>query len=340
MDLPQRETTVFKFAHRQRGAAVLAGCLLILFIFALSSVFNTQLAVSEQLLTGNELRLAQATNNAHSGLAQAQSELSKPATRTTPALSSNTNVVNSDGQTQGRFSTHIQTMAPTRMKIISQGWSADSSAKKSMSLQVQQQNLIQYFPQASVTATQSIVLGENIELRNSPSTSLWAGKSIQSTLQSENIKPNDTQLAALNKNEFVRNFLGMTMNQITANFPSPNCTTQRCTTENIAVNEPITYIEGDLTIDRNLGSETQPVILLLDGSLKMEHNATIHGIVFILNDWVDTHSNGEINGALLLAGKLDLRGIVSIHYAPSIIAQLQQSATYYTAIEGTWRNEY
>jgi hypothetical protein len=70
-----------------------------------------------------------------------------------------------------------------------------------------------------------------------------------------------------------------------------------------ARNETI-WIEGDLDLDSGtIGSPEAPVVLVVNGDLKMEGNTVVFGLIYVTGDW-DGAGGYDVHGAVVLEGQV------------------------------------
>ncbi len=100
---------------------------------------------------------------------------------------------------------------------------------------------------------------------------------------------------------------------------------------------------NQLSIDTafDLGSTNNPVILIVDGQLVMNHSsAKISGLVYTSQDLTmkDPANAGQFVGSVVSEKGVDINQNVSFTYDPTLSANLQNQQTFYTRVAGSWKD--
>ena len=98
------------------------------------------------------------------------------------------------------------------------------------------------------------------------------------------------------------------------------------------------FIAGNLVVTHDLGSTGHPVLLVIDGSLDLQDNARITGLVVLLHDWDNSMQAGSIRGSVIVDGNVSFDGIVSFNYDQAVLASVQQSTGYFYPVAGAWHD--
>ena len=102
------------------------------------------------------------------------------------------------------------------------------------------------------------------------------------------------------------------------------------------------WIEGDLAIEgpATLGSTERPLLLVVDGELRLQGAVTIHGVVVSRAPAWDTSgtSGAEIHGALVALGDLRGDGTPTIVRDAAVLARLHGGLGHFARVAGSWRD--
>lgn len=99
----------------------------------------------------------------------------------------------------------------------------------------------------------------------------------------------------------------------------------------------VIWIEGDVSLDDvTLGSAAQPVILIVNGNLRLTGTCTVNGLVYVTGD-LDAQGTPTLYGSLVTAGDAEATGNLKIVYDPEV---LNRVATIGRAakVPGTFRD--
>ena len=99
----------------------------------------------------------------------------------------------------------------------------------------------------------------------------------------------------------------------------------------------VIWIEGDVSLDDvTLGSAAQPVILIVNGNLRLTGTCTVNGLVYVAGD-LDAQGTPTLYGSLVTAGDAEATGTLKIVYDPEV---LNRVATIGRAakVPGTFRD--
>lgn len=334
-----------QIAPDQKGAYTLAAVMFILLILGLSSVFATQMSVSEQRIAYNGLHIYQARQNAQSIYSNIQTnlrwkdishiEMGEEATFNYPKIPGTT------GASQGSATAIIRRDSPNTFQLEIESRSTSNFARYALSQDFTFQQLFHFLPQQAIIARENIRLSglnDISTLENKPGSPLvWAGGAITADLNSAEIRENDNRLRVLSSRELIQNFSRLDIDALKFTTKSINCESTQCGNDNIGENS-IAYISGDITIDQNIGSASSPVILIINGQLNIQNNATIQGVVILLNDWSASTQAGNVRGSIIVDGNVDIDGVVGFQYDQEVLTNLNQNTSYFLPIAGAWRD--
>lgn len=96
----------------------------------------------------------------------------------------------------------------------------------------------------------------------------------------------------------------------------------------------------NLTGPALIGSTDRPVLLVVEGSLRLSDGVQVHGAVVQLNPQWDTRGthDARIDGALFAAGNVVGDGTPTIEYDRAVLARLHHEAGIFVRVPGSWRD--
>jgi hypothetical protein len=101
------------------------------------------------------------------------------------------------------------------------------------------------------------------------------------------------------------------------------------------------WITGDCTIDTDVGTLAEPVMLVVEGDLSLDDGIDLYGGLYVL-DTATLSSTGSPNlhGVLFIDGDLDLgAGGLALNYDDVVLANLNRVGGRHAAIPGAWNDE-
>lgn len=157
----------------------------------------------------------------------------------------------------------------------------------------------------------------------------------------------DPALIALNGvTNFFPSLVGFsrTVYQTLPNVASPACPSGSCSPsiQNLAQQgRRLFYVAGPLALPSGtkLGSDSDPVVLVVDGPLQLQSSTQITGLVFTQGlSWQGATVDDWIKGATLVQGPccVDVQGTASLIYDRDVMRRLQLAAGAYARVPGSW----
>ena len=167
--------------------------------------------------------------------------------------------------------------------------------------------------------------------------------------------------------QFTANFLSDSLTHLRESAPQSITCVQACSDAHLAGKTGFIWIEGDLVLDNitlgnfgaignanpndlNAGTDSTPVLLIVNGNLSITNNTNINGLVIVQGNWDTAGSGGRINGAVLVngtgnrdgtpgneAGNFVSTGGLTIKYETFVLRNVQRLGSY-VSIVGTWRD--
>lgn len=96
---------------------------------------------------------------------------------------------------------------------------------------------------------------------------------------------------------------------------------------------------GPLTIDADIGSPTEPVALVVEGSIEFGASpVTVHGLVYSRAATWTTGGSGTIRGAAVAEGDLNVLGTLNVVFDGPLLARLRANTGSFVQLPGSWRD--
>ncbi len=107
-------------------------------------------------------------------------------------------------------------------------------------------------------------------------------------------------------------------------------------------NAQTVWIDGDANFETALdvGTPQRPVLLIVDGALRIRGDVAIHGLVHAARlEWsAGSGPVARVHGAAIVDGDAVLSGSVDFIHDATLLARLQQQAAAPTLVPGSWRD--
>jgi len=281
-------------------------------------------------------------------------------------------------QSPGAYSVSLKQYAINKdiITIKVEGFSGDTSVSSPGQIITQRllkTSLISYRPPAPLIARDTINIGNGLSIinrTNNPDGNIpkatWSGgkthskyNNISATIDVvsqdgkldglSGIYEMDTALKKLTPDKLFQNFFTKTKSEMKAIATVIDCH-KGCTGGDINnMKNRIIWIDATksnnsyetLRINRSItiGSENNPVILIIDGNLKLDDiNANISGIIYTTQDFENINGAGNINGSLISEGKIIASGNFTFTYKNKILLSLINNMGSYVRIAGSWKD--
>ena len=109
----------------------------------------------------------------------------------------------------------------------------------------------------------------------------------------------------------------------------------------------LTGSSGTVTLDENLGSDTNPVMLIVEGDLVIDSGVEVRGVIYHRakpaggdTTW-DVDGTATIRGAVIVEGGLTLDGssaTPTLVYSPVVLRAVKVSMGSFVRVPGSWRD--
>lgn len=217
-------------------------------------------------------------------------------------------------------------------------------------------------PAAALTARGDIMAGGTLSLANTDVASggltAQAGGSVAlanadlatvpGAPAASSIAAQDGDLATLDTPRMISRFLGLDRNRWLSlpgahSLSCPvDCTRALVETLGTDIDRPMLWITNDLQLEGPLtvGSPQRPVLLVVDGQIRLAGGVHVHGtIISLAATWDSTGTaNAAIHGALISAGSVIGDGTPSVVYDAGVLARLHGEFGTFARVPGSWRD--
>ncbi|MDH5216202.1 MAG: hypothetical protein OEX19_00770 [Gammaproteobacteria bacterium] len=166
----------------------------------------------------------------------------------------------------------------------------------------------------------------------------WAGGGTPGFDQTKWMITGDSDMSNTNTNTFFSYYFSGTKNSVKAISERLDCTSSTCSKNDVSNNGLVYWIDGNITINGgNVGTEAEPVILIVNNGNLTIKNSTVNGFVYVAGNWDNNDENATINGALVTEGNLSGVGGLTVNKnANNALANLADMAGAYIIYPGSW----
>lgn len=103
------------------------------------------------------------------------------------------------------------------------------------------------------------------------------------------------------------------------------------------------WIEGPLILNsnNNLGTETNPMVIIATGDVAIDGPMTISGLLYTRGDLIWANASADVSmlkGALLVEGDMEVSGRVDLWYRSAVIDALKNQTGSFVRVPGSWWN--
>lgn len=243
-----------------------------------------------------------------------------------------------------------------------------SDATATISVILKMRPLIRAAPASALTCGTTCALGGSFSVENFDAASngitvnsggATTGTSAVSTipgLPSQNsVVSNDSSLASVaasdptcSDNKVFKTYFGSTIDQFAASPATKSLTCSSGSDCGSALTQA--YADGwrsfyvpdgfQLSGNNTYGSTADPITLVSPGSMALNGNTTVYGLLFSNDSTYDNLGTGalKIHGALLSCKEFKANGNGNILYDPDAIKNLQRSTAVMVRVPGSWRD--
>jgi len=356
-------TKSMMYSHQQ-GMITLLMAIVLLFAISSLTMFGVHVGVMEQRVSANVFRAHQAFEAAQAGIDASMALLDRQEIRRMGEA--NGGIVISQYPTKtltdsydnsvGTYTISYETIEAhnyEHLKVSVIGKSSDNTSIKSLEQDIDFVPYISYPPPATVVAHTSIYVKDALLDNQSkdPYTGdwwdavIWSGGNSQiinteiptTSSELERIYEHSNKLKLLSDDGFFENFFIETKTNVKLRSTEVSCSTA-CNTSSLPQNKGLVWVTGTLTIDNNYGSQSNPVILVVEGTLKITNGATLQGLIYVDGNWDNGNNPGSINGAIIVNGSVKTSGGMNLVYDQVAMRNIQKNLGFPVRTAGTWRD--
>ena len=335
---------------RQMGIATLSISMMLLFIITIASLSTARISITEQLVSNNLYREKQAFEAAQASLEAALDNLKQSLSKT-PLASTIAGGGSSKLNNGAAYSYTYQVIDINQdnisVNIIATGYSDNGSGTRTVQQSAHFIPPLINTPIAPLTSRDSIwVSGVNITNTIAAPLAHSGGPItiIASPQGSACTQPaycvTDSALNAMSKEGFFEYYFGLEKVLLQGLSEVFNCT--ECgeildgQTGKIAWITPKSKDPIHLD-DSNIGSQDDPILLIIEGDLGHLSNSTIYGLVYVTGKITSNNDNFKIVGALITEDRTTLQGNIILSYDTTVLANLDKLGRF-ARIAGSWRD--
>ncbi len=359
------------FSCHQQGVATLVMSVVLLGTMTVLGFMTAQTAITEQKVVANEYRATQAFEAAEAGLQYGSALLESDSARLVLDANSDGYIDAATGsdindaalQNGAKYTVSYRNVTPgdfSLLEITSVGKSIDGTVLRTIKELYVNRTYISSSPVNSLTAKGTVDLSGNLTITNANTKrTIWAGGAVSLSGSAStdagggdgsdsgglnpDVTANDAFLSSMTNDAFFEAFMGGDKTTLKSKADiklSGSGLTNYSSTLNgkKGVSIWIDQSSGDAMLSGGvIGSEEQPVILIVNGNLKFVGNNTIYGLVYVTQDWNNAGAGTiEINGAVVIEGNVSATGTPDINYSPLVNTNLQQKVGTHVKIPGSW----
>lgn len=361
---------------RRKGAATLIMTVVLFVLSTLIILFAANLGKLQNQASANLSRYNQAYAAAEAGLEfginylkqNSATILANPVSGHIPAYSdsSTSNVTLANNSTYTITYTNPIANNYDLIKVSSTGTSDDGSATHTISQEVEQGSLLSNPPSLPLITKGSVSMSGNAQIINttsnttiesastvsltgSSSTLLNSGTSSTAGSLGSDIQQNSSSLSSTSQGDFFATYFGASTTAVAgsvSNYYNNSSDTNYSSTlaGKTGTSIWIDQTNGTATINGSttIGSASNPVLLIVNGSLSLSGNVTIYGFLFVIgtNDITTFSGNTKIIGGMATTETLNMSGSIEVTYDPAVLDNLQNqpSLLYYAKVPGSWKD--
>lgn len=261
----------------------------------------------------------------------------------------------------------------SKVVVYARGWSDDNTAVQHIVQEIREEDALANGPDNPMVSRAGVNIGGNADIYNPfKNITVWSGSKLDlgtnatmdtyipppgATDCDDNSPPinysdcmassvgeeigidvleNDTNLSVLSGDDFFKNFFGMAPSLYKRYMVTRVVTPANITTIDNLTRE-IIWVDGDVTLNAyTLGTETEPVILIIDGDLTMGGSFSLYGLLYVRDD-LNAGGTPTIEGVAIVEDQSNITGSLQIIYNPDAISNLGLMDVT-VPVAGSWRD--
>lgn len=158
--------------------------------------------------------------------------------------------------------------------------------------------------------------------------------------------PSDTSLSSMSDDQMFMSYFGVTKDAFRNSTATKTITCSGVCNSELAnaINEGARqiWVEGDITLNQNAtyGSETAPIMLVVNGNIELRGTMIIYGLVYCQDSTWDNTGGGDatVIGAVISEGNFTATGTPNPTYDPDVLRRLRDTTGAYAKVPGGWRD--
>lgn len=360
-----------------QGAATLIIAVVFIMLSTLIIIFAARNGLMHSKISANTARNSQAYEAAEAGLEYGinyldQNSATIIASPTNGFINftnaNTTNVALSNGSKFSIVYTNPTVNDYTMIQITSTGQSDDNSSTRSVSQVVKRSSIIANTGThaltsksninitgngsiSNLTSSQTVASGGTVAFGGNGSTYTSGGQQSDAGGILADVTQNVGALSSATTNDFFASYFGTTSTSAVrsqANYSySSNSSANYSSTLN-GIQGAMIWIDANngstasLSGNTVIGSASNPVLLIVNGSFSISGNVTVYGMVFVLGDsgLTTLTGNNNIIGTIVSTETMNISGNTFVSYDQSVLDNLKNSAsmTTWAKVSGSWKD--
>lgn len=358
------------------GAATLIMTIVLVTLTTLIILFAASSAIMQDQIMSNTNRANQAFTAADAGMEYGinylkQNRVAILATATLGILgsfinTSTTNVTMANGSKYTIVYTNPVAFNYNLINIASTGVSDDGKATRTVNQLVQFGSMAVDTPTVPLVSKGDTTLSGSTELVNNfGNTTLISGGSVTMSGSSKtklllgtsstpgniksDIQQNTSSIGNQSNDDMFASYFGVSQTTVKSNvqhYYSNSSDTNYSSTLNGMTGTSIwidqtNNSQATFTSSVTIGSPTNPVLLIINGNVRLAGSVTVYGLVYVIGTAVtDITGSVDVIGGIITTGTATLTGSTSVTYDPNVLSnmQTQSSMLYFAKVPGSWRD--
>lgn len=366
----------FKICKRISGAITLLATLILVALATLIILFAANFGVMQSKIISNMNRSQQAFSAADAGLQFGMVYFQKNSSTILAGPSgghiqpfSDANTSNVTLANNSKYTITYSNPVANNYNLIlvsSVGTSDDGSATRTVSQLIQFGSMAETVPVVPLTTKGSVSLagnttvvntfnnstvvsGSTVGMSGSSQTALNTGVSSTPGNIRSDITSNNSTLANESTTDLFASYFGVpsaTVKSNIAHYYSNSSDTNYSSTLSGLTGTSIwidqtTGTQAQLSGTITIGSSTNPVLMVVNGDLKITGTVTIYGLIYVIGaTTTDVLGHVDIIGGVISAGSVTLTGSTTLNFNPTVLSNMQNQASmsYFAKVPGSWRD--
>lgn len=332
---------------------------LLLFCISLVTLYSARVSVTEQRLSANDVQARAALAAAQAGLDRVLAGL---ATLDRSALeydpdgwavlgTQSATLANGTAFSAWAHNRGLTSFQSNLLRIESQGSFQDAIGTRSLGLIAAFSPLLTNIPPAPLVVRGNMTAAGGLTLGNAARpAAAWMGGAYTPGATPPDIQladppwcppfgicDGDNRIGSLTQEEFFANTFGRPPQALRSSARVLRCA--HCDPGSGHADYDVIWLENDgaavrLTAEQ-LGTEERPVVAVIDGDMEPAGPVRIHGLLFVLGDWLAGDGAIVAEGSIIVAGDAVDIGPAQLVYHPGAMDYLRETGRF-TPVPGSW----